>query len=84
MTDSVAQAFASELQDIRFDAPPVIDLLRRYHVTRLRVYGSILREDFDAEMTSTCLSSSILTISQDGQCSSLRRNCPLCWGSRWI
>jgi predicted nucleotidyltransferase len=37
------------LHSIRFDAEAITELCFRWHILRLRVYGSILREDFHAE-----------------------------------
>jgi predicted nucleotidyltransferase len=49
MTQSASQTLVTELHGIRFDVPLVVGLLRRHYVTRLQVYGSILREDFHAD-----------------------------------
>lgn len=49
MTQSTSQTPVTELHGIRFDMPSVVGLLRRHHVTRLQLYGSILRDDFNTD-----------------------------------
>jgi uncharacterized protein len=39
----------SDLHGVSFDAVAVHDICRRHFISRLRVYGSILREDFGPE-----------------------------------